>query len=95
MNFFISNGLKNPNSALSGASDFMHLLGNFCIGFMWAKMAASIYQNNKNIGKNTYQEGKILTGEYYMKKILPKTAFLAKKILSGDNCIMSLNIDQF
>ena len=95
LNFFISNGLKNPNSALAGATDFLHLLGNFCIGFMWAKMAAILFKENEIINENTFQEGKILTGRYYMKNILPKTNYLAKKILSGDKIIMSLNTEQF
>ena len=95
LNFFMSNGLKNPNSALAGASDFLHLLGNFCIGFMWAKMAAILFKENEIINDNTFQEGKILTGQYYMKNILPKTNYLAKKILSGDKIIMSLNSEQF
>ena len=95
LSFFLSNGLKNPNSALAGASDFLHLLGNFCIGFMWAKMAAILFKENEIINENTFQEGKILTGRYYMKNILPKTNYLAKKILSGDKIIMSLNTEQF
>ena len=95
LNFFMSNGLKNPNSALAGASDFLHLLGNFCIGFMWAKIAAILFKENEIINENTFQEGKILTGQYYMKNILPKTNYLAKKILSGDKIIMSLNTEQF
>ena len=37
----------------------------------------------------------ILIGQYYMKNILPKTNYLAKKILSGDKIIMSLNTEQF
>ena len=95
LNFFLLNGLKNPNCALAGASDFLHLLGNFCIGFMWAKMAAIIYRKNNEIGNNSFQEGKILTGKYYMKNILPKTDYLTKKIIEGDKIIMSLNNDQF
>ena len=95
LSFFISNGLTNPNSVLTGASDFLHLLGNFCIGFMWAKMVAAIHKENANFNKNTFQEGKIITGKYYMQNILPKTRYLAKKIHSGDKLIMSLNTDQF
>jgi len=95
LNFFLLNGLKNPNCALAGASDFLHLLGNFCIGFMWAKMAAIIYSKNNKIDNNSFQEGKILTGKYYMKNILPKTGYLTKKIIEGDKIIMSLNNDQF
>ena len=95
LNFFLLNGLKNPNCALAGASDFLHLLGNFCIGFMWAKMAAIIYRKNNEIDNNSFEEGKILTGKYYMKNILPKTDYLTKKIIEGDKIIMSLNNDQF
>ena len=51
--------------------------------------------NTVIINENTFQEGKILTGRYYMKNILPKTNYLAKKILSGDKIILSLNTEQF
>ena len=58
-------------------------------------MAAILFKENEIINENTFQEGKILTGQYYMKNILPKTNYLAKKILSGDKIIMSLNSEQF
>ena len=51
---------------------------------MWAKMAAIIYKKNNEIDNNSFQEGKILTGKYYMKNILPKTGYLTKKIIEGD-----------
>ena len=62
---------------------------------MWAKMAAIIYRKNNEIDNNSFQEGKIITGKYYMKNILPKTGYLTKKIIEGDKIIMSLNNDQF
>ena len=37
--YFMQNGMKNPNNALSGSSDFMHLFGHVCLGLMWARMA--------------------------------------------------------
>ena len=96
ISFFLENAIKNPNSALAGASDFLHLLGNFCIGFMWVKMVACVLENKK-LGKNlnSFQEAKIVTGKYYMENVLPKTAFLAKKIKTGDKIMMSMNPDQF
>ena len=30
---------KTPPTALSGSYDFMHLFGQVCLGFMWARMA--------------------------------------------------------
>ena len=88
--------MKTPNSALAGASDFLHLLGIFCIGFMWAKMVTCVLKNKKvDKDLNPFQEAKIVTGKYYMANVLPKTAFLAKKIKTGDKIVMSMDPDQF
>ncbi len=37
--YFMQNGMKNPNNALSGSYDFMHMMGHVCLGLMWARMA--------------------------------------------------------
>ena len=94
--FFLDNGLKNPNAALAGASDFLHLLGVFCIGFMWVKMVASILEKKRTGEKLTkFLETKVVTGKYYMANVLPKTTFLATKIKAGDRILMSLEPDDF
>jgi len=94
--FFLDNGIKNPNAALAGASDFLHLLGVFCIGFMWAKMVVSILEKKRKGEKLTkFLETKIVTGKYYMANVMPKTMFLATKIKSGHNILMSLAPDDF
>ena len=37
--FFVEQGMKNPNAALAGSTDFLHLFGHVCLGLMWARMA--------------------------------------------------------
>ena len=37
--YFMTEAPKNPNAALSGSSDFMHLFGHVALGLMWARMA--------------------------------------------------------
>ena len=39
--YFMQNGMKNPNNALSGSYDFMHLFGHVCLGLMWARMGVA------------------------------------------------------
>ena len=41
--YFMQNGMKNPNAALSGSNDFMHLFGHVCLGLMWAQMAKAAH----------------------------------------------------
>ena len=36
--FFLQN-MKTPNAALAGSTDFLHLFGHVCLGYMWARMA--------------------------------------------------------
>ena len=28
-------GMKNPNDALAGSTDFLHLFGHVCMGYVW------------------------------------------------------------
>jgi hypothetical protein len=37
--FFMQKGMKNPDAALAGSYDFMHLMGHVCLGLMWTRMA--------------------------------------------------------
>ena len=50
--FFMQNGLKNPLSAVSGATDFLHLVGLVSLGFIWSKKAQSAKEKLKDISAN-------------------------------------------
>ena len=94
--FFMKNALKNPTSAVSGASDFLHLVGLVSLGFIWsqkAKKAKELLAATKD--NQEFLEAKILTGQYFMQRQLPETSLRLKKILLGEKPIMSLAVNQF
>ena len=94
--FFMENGLKNPLSAVSGATDFLHLVGLVSLGFIWAKKAQSARDQLKNSPSNKhFLEAKILTGSYFMNRQLPETKLRLDKILTGEKQVMSLAANQF
>ncbi|OUX41346.1 acyl-CoA dehydrogenase [bacterium TMED277] len=94
--FFMEKGLKNPLSAISGATDFLHLLGLVSLGYIWSQKAKRAKELLDQTGDNNeFLEAKILTGEYFMQRQLPETELRLKKILSGDKAIMSLAVNQF
>ena len=94
--FFIQNGLKNPLSAVSGATDFLHLVGLVSLGFIWSKKAQSAKEKLKDISANkNFLEAKILTGSYFMHRQLPETKLRLDRILTGEKQVMSLAADQF
>ncbi len=89
--FFMQNGMKNPNAALAGSYDFMHLFGHVCLGLMWARSAkaAKAALANGAADKDFY-ETKLATGRYYMARQLPMTATHLARIQSGDEPVMAL-----
>ncbi|MEZ5751443.1 MAG: acyl-CoA dehydrogenase C-terminal domain-containing protein [Paracoccaceae bacterium] len=96
MMFFMQNGLKNPNAALAGSSDFMHMFGHVCLGYMWALMAKTSMQALADgTSDATFHETKIATGRYYMARQLPATGMHLARIQSGAETVMALAADQF
>ena len=94
--FFMQNGLKNPLSAVSGATDFLHLVGLVSLGFIWSKKAQSAREQLKNSETNKeFLEAKILTGSYFMHRQLPETKLRLERVLTGEKQVMSLATDQF
>ena len=94
--FFMQNGMKNPNAALSGSYDFMHLMGHVCLGLMWAQMAKAAYAAlDAGAADRDFYESKIATGRYYMARQLPACAMHLARIESGAEPVMALKAEAF
>ena len=94
--FFMQNGMKNPNAALSGSYDFMHLFGHVCLGLMWAQMAKAAQEAlDGGASDKAFYETKLATGRYYMARRLPATAMHLARINTGADTVMALDAEQF
>ncbi|MEM0935393.1 MAG: acyl-CoA dehydrogenase C-terminal domain-containing protein [Pseudomonadota bacterium] len=94
--YFMQNGMKNPNNALSGSYDFMHLFGHVCLGLMWARMAnAAGHKLAAGEGDPAFLRAKIETGRYYMARQLPATKLHLARIESGAAPVMTLEAASF
>lgn len=94
--FFMQNGMKNPNAALAGSYDFMHLFGHVCLGLMWARMAkASHAALESGTSDEAFYRTKLATGRFYMKRRLPATALHLARIESGAEPVMELDAEAF
>ena len=94
--YFMQSGMKNPNDALAGSYDFMHLFGHVCLGFMWARSArAALDALASGTSDATFYETKLTTARYYMSRRLPATAMHLARIESGSATVMGLDADQF
>ena len=96
MMYFMQNGMKNPNAALAGSNDFMHLFGHVCLGLMWARMGLAA-QNalDAGTGDAAFYKTKLATGRYYMARHLPATGMHLARIQSGADTVMALPAEAF
>ncbi len=94
--YFMQHGMKSPNDALSGSTDFMHLFGHVCLGLVWARMAKAAYAAlDGGASDRDFYEAKIATGRYYMARQLPATALHLARIQTGAETVMALDAAQF
>ncbi|MEM6276145.1 MAG: acyl-CoA dehydrogenase C-terminal domain-containing protein [Pseudomonadota bacterium] len=94
--YFMQEGMKNPNNALSGSYDFMHLFGHVSIGLMWAKMAKASYEALEAGASDTeFYNTKLATGRYYMARPLKMTGTHLARIQTGGETVMALEAANF
>ena len=94
--YFMAQGMKNPNNALAGSYDFMHMMGHVCLGLMWARMGKAAMDALEGGATDTaFYETKIATGRYYMARQLPATTLHLARINTGADTVMALDAAQF
>ena len=94
--YFMDKGIKNPNEALAGSYDFMHLFGYVSLGLMWCKIAqASREAINLSSDHDDFHQSKISTGQYFMERQLPFTRLHLARIRAGSSTVMKLSASNF
>ena len=94
--FLMTHGAKDPDAALAGSTDFMHLFGHVAIGKAWAQMAVAA-QAALTMGtdERAFYETKLRTGRYYMSRLLPETGLRLARIRSGSAPVMAVHAEAF
>jgi hypothetical protein len=95
--WFMQNAMKKPDNAGAGSTDYMHLFGLVALGYMWAQMAKTAQDKLKN-GANGSEErmkAKLVTGRYFMERVLPESAAHLKRIQTGADTMMALPAEAF
>ncbi len=94
--YFMAEAPKDPNSALAGSNDFMHLFGHVALGLVWAQMAKAANEALANgASDKEFYETKLATGRYYMSRNLPETALRLSRIRTGAIPVMGLAAEAF
>ncbi|HXX50018.1 MAG TPA: acyl-CoA dehydrogenase C-terminal domain-containing protein [Xanthobacteraceae bacterium] len=95
--WFLQNALGNPDNAGAGATDYMHLFGLVALGYMWCLIAEAAMAKAATSGNGTAERmtQRLMTGRFYMERMLPATATHLARIKAGAASAMALPADAF
>src|SRR5215216_1967680 len=91
--WFMQNAMAKPDNAGAGAYDYMHLFGLVALGYMWGQMIKAAKE--KFAQGDARLNAKLVTGRFFMERLLPETAAHLKRIQSGAGSTMELPAEAF
>ena len=95
--WFMQNARANPDNAGAGSTDYMHLFGLVALGYMWCRMAEAAQGKLKAgaDGAAPRLNAKLVTGRFFMERMLPETAAHLARIKAGAASMMELPAEAF
>jgi alkylation response protein AidB-like acyl-CoA dehydrogenase len=93
--WLMQNAMTKPDNAGAAATDYMKLFGTVALGYMWARMAKVTQDKIAAGGATPYLSTKLVTGRFFMEKLLPETAVHLARIQSGSATTMELAAEAF
>ena len=94
--WFAQNGLAKPDNAGAGSTDYLHMFGLVALGYMWAQMAKAAQDKlAAAAGAEARLNAKLVTGRFFMERMLPETGAQLARIQSGADSTMALPAEAF
>jgi hypothetical protein len=89
--WFMNNAMSKPDNAGAGSSDYMHLFGLVALGYMWARIAEAALAK----ADDAAMKAKLVTGRFFVERMLPETAAHLARIEAGAGSVMELADEAF
>jgi hypothetical protein len=89
--WLMQNGLQNPENAGAASTDYLHLFGLTALAYMWTLMAKAA----QPMAGDPFYDAKLLTGRFYMERILPETGAHLTRLKTGAATMMAMPAEAF
>ena len=93
--WLMQNALTKPDNAGAAATDYMQLFGLVTFAYMWARMAKVAQDKIASSGATPYLSTKLVTGRFFMERMLPETHVHLARIQTGCATTMELAAEAF
>jgi acyl-CoA dehydrogenase len=93
--WLMQNAMAKPDNAGAGATDYLHLFGLVALGYMWCRIAQAAQAKIAAGGTADEMKAKLVTGRFFMERMLPETATHLARLQAGAGSLMELPAEAF
>ena len=93
--WFAENALADLDNAGAASHDFLQLFGLTAFSYMWAMMAKAAYAKGGKNAEDPFYRAKLVTGRYFLDRVLPETSAHLAKVKAGAEAMMALEPEAF
>jgi len=91
--WLVNEAKGNPDEIGAAAYDYMTLMGQVTLAFLWGQMA-KVALTKQEESDDPFYRTKLKTARFYMERVLPQTQSLLASIQSGSACMMDFEEDE-
>jgi len=93
--WLMQNGLANPENAGAASMDYLNLFALTGLAYFWARIAIAANARIAAGETDPFYANKLVTGRYFLERILPDTAARLAKLKTGAASVMALPAEAF
>jgi len=93
--WLMQNGMQNPDNAGAASTDYLHIFGLTALAYMWAQMAKAAQAQVDAGSTDPFYANKLMTGRYFVERILPDTGAHLAKLKTGADVLMAMPAEAF
>ncbi|MCB2113547.1 MAG: acyl-CoA dehydrogenase C-terminal domain-containing protein [Parvularculaceae bacterium] len=93
--WLMMNAFSNPDNAGAGSMDYLHMFGLLCLAYGWAQLARAAIAKQKDGDADPFYANKLITGKFFLARMLPDTKSHLAKVKSGAEPVMTLAAEAF
>ena len=93
--WLMQHGLQNPENAGAASTDYLHLFGLTGLAYMWALIAEAAAKRVAAGDSDPFYANKLITGRYFLERLLPDTGGHLTKLKTGAAATMALAAEAF
>jgi acyl-CoA dehydrogenase len=93
--WLMRNAPATPDNAAAGATDYLHLMGLVVLGYMWCRIVEAAMARLAADPSAARMRDKLVTGRFFVERMLPETAGHLSRIRLGAANVMELPAEAF